>query len=380
MKLLDSVSPDEKTAWLRLFMTENVGPATFFQLIGRHGTAEKALLALPDYAKRGGRKKPLLIPAVGDVTKQMDLCHATGAQVILYNEHAFPAALRDIADCPPLLFLRGQASLFNKTAIAIVGTRRASLNNMNYTRLLAQNLGKAGYPIISGLALGIDGAAHEGALDTGTLAVLPGGLDYIYPPKHTPLFQQIGERGLLVSERPFGSPVYAHDFPRRNRIVAGLSSAVIVVEATEGSGSLITARMAKAQDRLVFAVPGSPSDPRAAGTNSLIKQGAHLVTGPEDVIALLESQSIQTPLLQDQNNDDPWNIWQTMKHVRTEDMDAARDDVLAMLDTTPIGVDQLIRALGLPSPLVHCLLLELQLAGRLQRYPGNKVCLGGEGV
>ena len=185
---------------------------------------------------------------------------------------------------------------------------------------------------------------------------------------------------MLVSERPFGSPVYAHDFPRRNRIVAGLSSAVIVVEATEGSGSLITARMAKAQDRLVFAVPGSPSDPRAAGTNSLIKQGAHLVTGPEDVIAVLESQSIQTPLLQDQNTDDPWDIWQTMKHVRTEDMDAARHDVLAMLDTTPIGVDQLIRALGLPSPLVHCLLLELQLAGRLQRYPGNKVCLGGEGV
>jgi DNA processing protein len=268
--------------------------------------------------------------------------------------------------------------LLSKKAVAIVGTRRASLNNMNYTRLLAQSLGKTGYPIVSGLALGIDGAAHEGSLDTGTIAVLAGGLDYIYPPKHTNLFHQIGEKGLLISERPFASPVHAHDFPRRNRIVAGLSSAVIVVEATEGSGSLITARMAKTQDRLVFAVPGSPSDPRAAGTNALIKNGAHLVTCPEDVIAILESQSTQQSLLQDQNADDPWNLWQSMKHVRDEDIDVARTDVLGMLDTTPVAVDQLIRAVGLPPHLVHCVLLELQLAGRLQRHPGNKVCLSGE--
>jgi DNA processing protein len=378
MMLYDTLPETEKIAWLRLFMTENVGPATFFQLIGRHGTAEKALSALPDYARRGGRKKALLIPSAADVQKQLDLCDSTGGRLLVYAERAFPAVLRDIADCPPLLFVRGQVSLLRKKAVAIVGTRRASLNNMNYTRLLAQSLGKAGYPIISGLALGIDGAAHEGSIDTGTIAVLAGGLDYIYPPKHTNLFHQIGEKGVLISERPFASPVHAHDFPRRNRIVAGLSAAVIVVEATEGSGSLITARMAKTQDRLVFAVPGSPSDPRAAGTNALIKNGAHLVTGPEDVIAILESQSIQQSLLQDQNADDPWNLWQPMKHVRDEDIDAARTDVLGMLDTTPVAVDQLIRAVGLPPHLVHCVLLELQLAGRLQRHPGNKVCLSGE--
>ena len=374
MIVVDKISDSERASWLQLFMTENVGPATFFQLLGRHGTASKALSALPDYARRGGRKKPLIIPKIDDINKQIEHCVATGSKIITYTERQFPQILRDIADCPPILFVKGQIDLLSKKSVAIVGTRRASLNNINYTRVLAADIGNAGYPVISGLALGIDGAAHEGSLATGTIAVLAGGLDYIYPPKHTKLFHEIGEKGLLLSERPFESMVYAHDFPRRNRIVSGLSSAVIVIEATEQSGSLITARLAKSQDRIIFAVPGSPNDPRSSGTNALIKQGAYLLTSADDVIKILEQQKTEA-MLSETNSHNQFDPWQQMQSVNDTDVDAIRDDVLSMLDSSPIAVDQLIRELSLPPHLVNIVLLELQLAGRLQRHIGNKVSL-----
>ena len=278
----------QRIHWLRLIRTENVGPATFRDLINRFGSAEAALAALPELAMQGGRKTLPRIPGEDEAEAELERATQCGAAIVAIGEADYPAMLRTMPHPPPLVSVRGSAAVFAQPAISIVGARNASLSGVKMARMLAQALGAEGHAIVSGLARGIDAAAHEAALPTGTVAVLAGGLDQPYPPENIPLMERIAaEGGAVISEMPFGWQPRAQDFPRRNRLVAGLSFGLVVVEAATRSGSLITARMAGEMGRTVFAVPGSPLDPRAGGSNGLLKNGATLVTAAQDVLDVL---------------------------------------------------------------------------------------------
>lgn len=282
------LSDRERVAWLRLSRTENVGPVTFEQLVVRFGSADAALSALPDLARRGARINPLTIPTVAQAEDELAAGDRLGARLLAACEPAYPRRLAALDPPPPLIWALGRVELLNRPSIAVVGARIASAAGQRFARALAVDLSKAGHVVVSGLARGIDGAAHEGSLAGGTVAVLGGGIDDIYPPEHADLHSRIAAEGCIVSESRPGQRAQAKDFPRRNRIIAGLSLGVVVVEAELKSGSLITARLAAEQGRDVFAVPGSPLDPRAKGTNDLIRQGAALCEGVEDVLRTLE--------------------------------------------------------------------------------------------
>ncbi|MDZ4054456.1 MAG: DNA-processing protein DprA, partial [Phenylobacterium sp.] len=284
-----ALSPEARRDWLRLARTEGVGPVTFDQLIRRYAEPSRALEALPELARRGGRTRPPAIPTQSEAQAELDAGEALGAQLICACDPDFPQALAALDPPPPLLWARGDVSLLDRSVIAIVGARVASAAGQRFARGLAAELGQVGHVIASGMARGIDGAAHEGALEQGTIAVLGGGVDDIYPPEHRDLYQRLVAEGCVVAEHPPGRQAQARDFPRRNRIIAGLSRAVVVVEAELRSGSLITARLAAEQGREVLAVPGSPLDPRARGTNDLIRQGAAVCEGALDVLRVLES-------------------------------------------------------------------------------------------
>ncbi len=349
--------------WLRLARTENVGPVAFAQLIARYGEASLALAALPDLARRGGRVSPLGVPPVEDVMRELEAGQALGARLIASCEADFPAALAAVDPPPPLLWARGDAALLNRSSIAVVGARVASAGGQRFARGLAAELGAAGHVVVSGMARGIDGAAHEGALSTGTVAVLGGGIDDIYPHEHRDLYQRIIAEGCVVSENIPGRTATARDFPRRNRVISGLSRAVVVVEAELRSGSLITARLAAEQGREVLAVPGSPLDPRARGTNDLIRQGAALCEGAEDVLRALEGiGGLREP-------DRPY----APPPVADAEVDAARERVAALLSPTPVSRDEVVRAAGAPTPVVLAALTELALAGRAELLPGGLV-------
>jgi DNA processing protein len=356
--------------WLRLARTENVGPVTFAQLISRYGEASIALAALPDIARRGGRVSPLGVPGLDEVAKELAAGAALGARLICACEPDFPQALAALDPPPPLIWVRGDERLLGKSIVAIVGARVASAAGQRFARGLAAELGAAGHVVISGLARGIDGAAHEGSLPTGTIAVLGGGVDDIYPPDHRDLYGRILQGGgAIVSENQPGRTAVAKDFPRRNRLISGLSRAVVVVEAELRSGSLITARLAAEQGREVLAVPGSPLDPRAKGTNDLIRQGAALCEGVEDVLRALEGfggfHEPETPFA-------PAPACDEAGH----DGDALRERLVALLSPTPVSRDELVRAAGAPVPQVMAALMELALAGRAELLAGGMVALG----
>ncbi len=262
-----AISTTERRDRLRLARTENVGPVTYRELMGRYASATRALDALPHLARRGGRIAPLKIVSIADADRELEAGDRLGATLITLGEAAFPPPLAALDPPPPLVWALGHPSLLHKPAVAVVGARIASAAGQRFARAIAMELGQAGLVVVSGLARGIDGAAHEGALATGTVAVLAGGVDDIYPPEHKALYAQIRAQGCLVSENAVGRRATARDFPRRNRIISGLSLGVVVVEAEQRSGSLITARLANEQGREVFAVPGSPLDPRAKGPN-----------------------------------------------------------------------------------------------------------------
>ncbi|HEY8191080.1 MAG TPA: DNA-processing protein DprA, partial [Alphaproteobacteria bacterium] len=266
----------EKLNWLRLARTENVGPITFRRLIRRYGDAAEAIEALPTLAAQGGRKKPLIPAPMDVVEKEYDALTKFGAYLICAADPEYPEALNAVEDAPPVMTVIGDVNLLSRPTVGMVGARNASLNSRKFAEILARDLGRAGHVVASGLARGIDTAAHEGSLPTGAIAVVAGGIDIIYPPENKNLYAQIREQGLVVAESPFGQEPFAQSFPRRNRIISGLSCGVVVVEASLRSGSLITARMAAEQGREVFAVPGHPLDPRAEGTNSLLRDGAIL--------------------------------------------------------------------------------------------------------
>lgn len=361
----------QRIAWLRLIRSDNVGPATFRQLINHCGSAENALAMLPELSRRGGATRSLRIASVEDAERELEAAHRHDAHFIGIGEPDYPPALRHIDGAPPLVAIRGNPASATRPSVGIVGSRNASVVGAKFAAMIARRCGRNGYVITSGLARGIDTAAHRASIETGTIAVLAGGLDRPYPPENLGLLDEItnGE-GLAISEMPFGWEPRARDFPRRNRLIAGISLGVVVVEAAEKSGSLITARMAGDFGRIVFAVPGSPLDPRCHGTNALIKQGAILTTGPEDVLEALAPVS-QLDLFEHQVIEEPERLDDAM----LPPDDNVRHTIISALGPTPTEIDDIIRHTGLPAASVYLVLLELDLAGRLYRHPGGFVSI-----
>ncbi len=365
------LTPSERIDWLRLIRCENVGPITFYQLLTRFGSAAAALEALPEIARRGGRQRPLTIATKAAAERELALVAQAQAQLVAWGEPLYPPALAAIEDAPPLISVRGHTPMLARHAVAVVGARNASANGRRFARDIALQLGSHKLVVVSGLARGIDAAAHEGALPSGTVAVLAGGIDQIYPEENRALHEAIAERGTLVAEMPVGTTPQARHFPRRNRIISGMALGVVVVEAAVGSGSLITARFALEQGREVFAVPGSPLDPRCHGTNDLIRKGARLVEGAADVMEEL-APLLEVPLAERRGD-----LFASARAAAPGEgeLEAARGRVLALLSPSPLPVDELVRQSQLSPAIVVTVLLELELAGRLERQAGNQVAL-----
>jgi len=365
------LSQAERLAWLRLIRTENVGPITFRQLLRRFGSAEAAIDALPDLARRGGRARPIRVCPVAAVRREIDTLYTQDARLIALVEPDYPPALAALDDAPPVISCFGHTHLLQGNAVAVVGARNASANGRRLAQQIAGELGAAGLLVVSGMARGIDAAAHQGSLDTGTVAVVGGGIDVIYPEENTALHAEIKARGVVLSEMPPGTVPQARHFPRRNRIISGIAMGTLVVEAAPRSGSLITARLALDQGREVFAVPGSPLDPRARGCNDLIRQGAVLVESAADVLRAIEATlkaPVQEPPAAEFLGADP---------VLPSEPEVAegRRMVEELLGPAPAAVDEVIRQCQVSAAIVHLVLLELELAGRLERHPGNRVAL-----
>jgi DNA processing protein len=354
--------------WLRLVRAENVGPVTFDHLIRRYGDPESALAALPGLARRGGRAVPPKVPSLAEAERELAEGARLGARLVAACETDFPPLLAALDPPPPLIWILGEPAMLCRPCVAVVGARIASAAGQRFARTLAQDLGQAGHVIVSGLARGIDGAAHEGALATGTAAVLGGGVDDIYPPEHARLYERIAAQGCVISESAVGARAQARDFPRRNRLISGLSLAIVVVEAEMRSGSLITARLAAEQGREVLAVPGSPLDPRAKGCNDLIRQGAALCEGAEDVLRVLAA----LPSVREDGREpfEPFPLQGEALDAAVEDL---RGRIADLLSPTPIPRDDLVRITGAPAPAVYAALTELALAGRAELLAGGLV-------
>ena len=361
-----------------LIRSENVGPMTFFRLLEQFGSAEAAMAALPDLARHGGRRNYQPFPASQAETELASLERA-GASLIGYTEPDYPPLLRVMEGAPPLISAKGALHLLSRPTIAVVGARNASANGLGFARKLSADLGRGGFGVqdvvvASGLARGIDAAAHQGALETGTIAVLAGGIDKVYPAENARLHDEIAARGVLLAEMPVGTKPTARLFPVRNRIISGLSLGVIVVEASPRSGSLITARTALDQGREVFAVPGAPGDPRTQGTNGLIKEGAILTESAADVLRVI-GEAGTLSMGRQHAFDFTKEISSSGDHDVTT---AARPVVMELLSFSPVAVDELVRNCQFSFAAVSAILLELELAGRLERHPGNRVSLINE--
>ncbi|OSQ39082.1 DNA-binding protein [Thalassospira mesophila] len=415
---------------MRLARSGQIGPVTFRRLLEQFGSARTALDALPDIARQSGVKRPIVIASRQDTIAEIEAALALSAKPVIWGDPEYPPALAAIEDAPPYFYVLGDAGLLTRPSIGIVGARNASLGGCQFARRLARELAQAGYNVVSGLARGIDGAAHQGALDavahgTGTntgatIAVVAGGVDVIYPREHADLQERITQTGCVISEMPPGLKPQARHFPRRNRIISGLSQGIVVIEAGRNSGSLITARMAAEQGRDVFAVPGAPTDPRAAGPNSLIRDGAVLcdsidailnVIGQAPAISQFDApihtfnnetrpapanntdynlDAILESLMRDQALENTTNPEDTDKIAanpaqtggsaqnlssaptggETNDLTQTLFDLLS---AAPIAIDSLIRASNLPASTISTLLIELELSGRVERHPGNRV-------
>ena len=374
------LSDAERLDWLRLIRTENVGPVTFFRLLEQCGSAARALQSLPEMARRGGRTSPLRIPAKAEAEREVAANARLGARLLAACEPDYPEALAAIDDAPPLISVLGNLHLLKKRAVALVGARNASLNGRRFTQQLARELAASGLVVVSGMARGIDTAAHEGVLggapDGGTVAVLAGGVDVVYPEENEPLYRRLKAEGAIVAECAVGTQPQARHFPRRNRLISGLSLGVVVIEAAHKSGSLITARFALEQGREVFAVPRSPLDPRCQGPNALIRQGATLVESAADVIEAL-AHLTRPPLAERAQGDlfAPPPPAVLVAPPDESELARARALVVESLGPTPVPVDELIRGCQLSPAIVHTVVLELELAGRVERRPGNQVNL-----
>ncbi len=364
-----ALSDRQRLNWLRLIRSENVGPVTFRELINVFGSAEAAIEALPGLSQRGGARRPVRVPSISEAEKEIEATSRLGGRIVGIGEPDFPPLLRNSDNPPPMVTIKGSAAVLALPAIAMVGARNASLAGVKFTRKLASDLAMEGFAIVSGMARGIDTAAHQASVATGTIAVLAGGLDHPYPPENNALFHAIPERGgAVVCEMPIGWEPRARDFPRRNRIIAALGFGLVVVEAAKRSGSLISARFAGELGRLVFAVPGSPLDPRSEGTNGLIRNGATLITCAADVLEAI------TPLIgrryQPDQAEEP-----DSDGVIAAPSDRERSMLLEALGPAPVSIDELVAHTNLSVSTVWLLLLELDLAGRLERQSGGRVSL-----
>ncbi len=378
---LPPTTEDDRISWLRLLRSRRVGVATFWRLMAEHGSAQGALLALPEIARAAGVEKYQICPEAV-VHAELNAARAAGAHMICRGDILYPPELAALEDAPPLLWAVGDASVLSRPMVALVGARNASSLGMRMARGLADGLGKAGYVVASGLARGIDTSAHKAALGTGTVAVMGGGVDVLYPSENTRLAEEIATSGgARLSEQPMGLQPLARHFPMRNRIVSGLARATVVVEAAARSGSLITARTALDQGREVLAVPGHPFDARASGCNMLIRDGARLVRGAEDVLELLpdlQETASATQMAMDlpgpavATPDIPPAPPETRSLAETA---ALHSQILSRLGPSPLAEDQLIRDLGAPSRAVAPALTDLELDGRIRRQPGGLLSL-----
>jgi DNA processing protein len=362
------ISEDTKLDWLRLIRSDHVGPRTFRALVNHCGGARAALAALPELARRGGASGPPRIYPLESAERELAAMQALGVDLLATGEAAYPQRLAMIDDAPPLLAVRGNPATLALPMVAIVGARNASAAGVRFAERLARELGEAGFAIVSGLARGIDAGAHRASLVSGTVAVLAGGHDQIYPPEHASLADAILAQGMLVSEMPLGWQPRARDFPRRNRLISGLAAGVLIVEAAKRSGSLITARLALEQGREVFAVPGSPLDPRNEGSNDLLKQGATMVTQADDMITVLRpilGHPIELPAEEPEPPCAP----------HPQPGLGERSRIVGLLGPTPVTIDDLIRLSGCSPATVRTILLELDLAGRLDHHGGGLVSL-----
>lgn len=400
------LSDEQLVDWLRLIRSDNIGPRTFLALVNRFGGAGAALEALPALAAKSLRGRAIRIAPRDEILREMDAAARMGVRFIPICDADYPMLLREIPDAPPVLSIRGAAETTQRDRVALVGSRNASTAGLAFAERLARSLGREGYVIVSGLARGIDAAAHRASLETGTIAVLAGGQARPYPSEHEKLVAQIAERGLIVSEMPIEWEPRGRDFPRRNRIISGLSRATVVVEAARRSGSLITARFANEQGREIFAVPGSPLDPRAEGTNDLLRQGATLCARPEDVLDALAAggggsagslfdmaggadqgpffEEFEALFEQEQIASGNFALSQPAADAREQlpDADAdyaeltdPRERVMSLLGPAPVAIDDLIRTAGLSARDVQGALVELDLEGRLERHGANCVAL-----
>jgi DNA processing protein len=362
------LSDAQRIDWLRLIRSENVGPRTFRSLVNHCGSARAALERLPELARRGGANRPGRVCSLAEAEREIEESGRIGVTLLAPGEHGYPPRLALIDDPPPLLGVRGAHETEMRPMIGIVGSRNASGVGLKFAQTIAHDLAGAGFVITSGLARGIDQAAHRASLSGGTVAVLAGGHDRIYPSEHEGLLSSIIDAGGgAISEMPLGHSPRARDFPRRNRLISGAALGILIVEAAHRSGSLITARFANEQGREVFAVPGSPLDPRAAGTNDLIKQGATLTTSAADIInavAPIMDRPIELPVEED---DAP--------HEGREPQETDRARIVSLLGPSPIGIDDLVRMSDTSAAVVRTVLLELDMAGRLERHGGSMVSL-----
>jgi DNA processing protein len=361
-----------------LCRTETIGPVSFYALLRRFGSARAALEMVPQLARRGERSNTVTPVTRGEAEAELAALRRIGAQLVCWGEPAYPGGLVAIDDAPPILTVLGRAELLGNPIVAVVGARNASANGRRFSRDLATALGHGGIVVVSGLARGIDAAAHLGALETGSVAVVAGGVDVVYPEENRGLHEGLAREGAIVAELPLGTEPQARHFPRRNRLISGMALGVVVVEAAARSGSLITARFALEQGRDVFAVPGSPLDPRCRGSNDLLRHGAILTESAEDVLTQLGPQlkhpaapppvrsSLPSPAVMD------WPHAGTQAPIPD---DAALELITERLGPTPVAVDELVRQCHLSAAAVATLLLELELAGRVERHPGNLVSL-----
>jgi DNA processing protein len=373
-----AISDDERLARLRLALSDNVGPATWHQLIDRYGSGEAALAHLPELAQRAGAGRRIRLFTEADAKAIMEKTARLGGCILMPGDPHYPDLLIQTGQAPPLLFVLGRTSILQQSCCGIVGSRNASANGKRFARETAMALGRAGHAVVSGLARGIDTAAHQASVETGTIAVMATGLDVIYPDENAGLAEQIAQTGCIVTEMPPGTRPRAELFPRRNRIIAGLASAVVVIEAAIRSGSLITARLANELGRDVYAMPGSPYDPRSAGTNRLIRDGAVLLDDPQELTSQLRDQHTAHQLFREPPHEQGWksSLQPSGKApVNQMDVEEAHRVVLELLGTDPVEVDDLIRESGCGAKEVQEVLLRLDLAGQLERHAGQRVSL-----
>jgi len=366
------LDPQERLDWLRLARTETVGPITFYALLRRFGSARAALEAVPRLGRRD-----VTVTSRADAERELAALGRIGARILCWGEPLYPKPLEAVEDAPPVLTLLGRADLLGAPIVAMVGARNASANGRRLAQDIAAGLGEEGIVVASGMARGIDAAAHAGALATGSVAVVAGGADVVYPEENRGLYQALTAQGAVVAELPLGTEPQARHFPRRNRIISGMALGVVVVEAAAKSGSLITARFALEQGREVFAVPGSPLDPRCRGCNDLLRNGATLTENAADVVAQLGPLLRGAPFIPP-NRPEPVRELPLMapppaSRPAVIDDDSGLDLVLEILSPTPVPVDEVVRQCQLSAAAVATLLLELELAGRVERHPGNLV-------